>query len=141
MKKHRPKLAPTIPGIFIQAVAREGFLGAAPRDYPYSVPAIRHLTELRFEAPVTFFVGENGSGKSTLLEGIAAAFGLNPEGGTKHERFATQSHAFKPLPLADPHQEPRSAHGLVFLESRVLLQCGVGDGPPGCRSVRRPQPA
>jgi predicted ATPase len=28
---------------------------------------------LRFDAPVTFFVGENGSGKSTLLEAIAIA--------------------------------------------------------------------
>src|SRR6059036_2380113 len=91
LKKHRPKLAPTVPGIFIQAVARERVLGAAPQDYPYSVPAIRHITELRFTTPVTFFVGENGSGKSTLLEGIAVAFGLNPEGGTKHERFTTQS--------------------------------------------------
>src|SRR5256884_6636066 len=79
MKKHRPKLAPTVPNIFIQAVARERVLGPDPRDYPYSVPAIRHLTELRFETPVTFFVGENGSGKSTLLEGIAVAFGRSEE--------------------------------------------------------------
>ena len=90
-RKHRPKLAPTIPGIFLQTVAREARLGAAPSDYPYSVPAIRHLRELTFDSPVTFFVGENGSGKSTLLEGIAVAFGLNPEGGTKHERFTTHS--------------------------------------------------
>ena len=117
MKRHRPKLAPTVPGIFIQAVARERVLGAAPQDYPYSVPAIRHLTELRFTTPVTFFVGENGSGKSTLLEGIAVAFGLNPEGGTKARAVHHAIHAFAPLPLADPHQEPRRAHGLVFPES------------------------
>ena len=91
MKRRRPKLAPTVPGIFIQAVARARSFGAAPQGYPYSVPAIRLLTELKFEAPVTFFVGENGSGKSTLLEGIALAFGLNPEGGTKYERFTTRS--------------------------------------------------
>ena len=36
----------------------------------------RHLSELRFETPVTFFVGEKGSGKSTLLEEIAVAFGV-----------------------------------------------------------------
>ena len=91
MKKPRPKLAPTVHGIFLQAVAREGSLGAPPTAYPFSVPAIRHLTRLAFDAPVTFFVGENGSGKSTLLEAIAVGFGLNPEGGTKHERFSTQS--------------------------------------------------
>src|SRR5438477_11844330 len=89
MKKRRPKLAPTVPGIFIQTVARVRSLGSDPREYPYSVPAIRHLTELRFETPVTFFDGENGSGKSTLHEGIAVALRLNPEGGTKHERFTT----------------------------------------------------
>ena len=62
-----------------------------PGAYPYSIPAIRHLETIEFPTPVTFFVGENGSGKSTLLEAIAAAFGLNPEGGTKHARFATRS--------------------------------------------------
>jgi predicted ATPase len=35
------------------------------------VPIIRSLERLRFEAPVTLFVGENGSGKSTLLEALA----------------------------------------------------------------------
>ncbi len=64
---------------------------AEPGAYPYSIPAIRCLGRLRFTGPVTFFVGENGSGKSTLLEGIAGAFGLNPEGGTRHVRFATRA--------------------------------------------------
>lgn len=41
--------------------------------FPFSVPAIRTLTEIEFDAPVTFFVGENGSGKSTLLESLAIA--------------------------------------------------------------------
>ena len=53
--------------------------GAPPDDastFPFSVPAIRSLSALRLDRPVTFFVGENGSGKSTLLEGIAAAVGL-----------------------------------------------------------------
>lgn len=58
--------------------------------YPFSIPAIRHLEQLSFPTPVTFFVGENGSGKSTLLEALAASFGLNPEGGTKHVRFSTR---------------------------------------------------
>src|SRR5688572_15236819 len=41
--------------------------------FPFTVPTISTLTDLEFEAPVTFFVGENGSGKSTLLEAIAIA--------------------------------------------------------------------
>jgi predicted ATPase len=115
MRKRRPKLAPTVPGIFVQAVARQGWLGSEPRDYPYSVPAIRHLTELRFETPVTFFVGENSSGKSTLLEGIAVAFGFNPEGGTKHERFtthSTHSELFGSLTLTKSRDAPTDSYFL-----------------------------
>ena len=59
--------------------------------YPFDIPAIRELDELRFEHPVTFFVGENGSGKSTLLEAIAVASGLNPEGGSRNFNFATRA--------------------------------------------------
>src|SRR3954464_6065989 len=47
--------------------------GGDDTRFPFSVPVIRTLAGLRFDSPVTFFVGENGSGKSTLLEGIAAA--------------------------------------------------------------------
>lgn len=49
--------------------------------YPFSLPLVRQLRALRFEAPVTFFVGENGSGKSTMLEAIAAAMGAVTAGG------------------------------------------------------------
>ena len=41
--------------------------------FPWTVPALRALRELRFEAPVTFLMGENGCGKSTLLEALAVA--------------------------------------------------------------------
>ncbi len=49
------------------------------------LPVVAGLRErtLVFHRPVTFFVGENGTGKSTLLEAIAAAWGFNPEGGTR----------------------------------------------------------
>ena len=83
--------------------------------YPYSIPVLRHLERLHFTKPVTFFVGENGSGKSTLLEGIAGAFGLNPEGGTKHVRFATRpSHStlFRELKLTKTRP---ASHGEAFL--------------------------
>ncbi|HEV2150311.1 MAG TPA: AAA family ATPase [Longimicrobiaceae bacterium] len=59
-------------------------------EYPFHLPAVRELEELTFTAPVTFLVGENGSGKSTLLEAVAAAWGFNPEGGSRNHLFATQ---------------------------------------------------
>ena len=65
--------------------------------YLLKIPAVRYLLEqgpLVLSRPVTFLVGENGTGKSTLLEAIAAAYGFNPEGGTKNFRFSTaQSHS------------------------------------------------
>lgn len=62
-----------------------------PSQYPYALPAIDGLTTLEFHPAVTFFVGENGSGKSTLLEALAMVMGLNPEGGNRNTRFATEA--------------------------------------------------
>ena len=45
-------------------------------EFPFSLPVFRDFETLRFEAPVTFFVGENGCGKSTLLEIVAGALRL-----------------------------------------------------------------
>lgn len=58
-------------------------------SYLRKIEAIRGVTRLSFDQPITFFVGENGSGKSTLLEAIAIAYGFNPEGGTKNYSFST----------------------------------------------------
>jgi predicted ATPase len=63
-------------------------------SYLRGLPAVRHLVRrggLSFDKPVTFLVGENGTGKSALLEGIAAAYGFNPEGGTKNFTFSTRA--------------------------------------------------
>jgi predicted ATPase len=59
--------------------------------YPFCIPAVRELHELEFHPDVTFIVGENGCGKSTLLEGIAVAWGFNPEGGTVNFGFSTRA--------------------------------------------------
>ena len=58
-------------------------------SFPFSVPAIRTLTTLSLEAPVTYFVGENGSGKSTLLEAIAIAAQLPTVGSTQPDHDST----------------------------------------------------
>jgi predicted ATPase len=59
-------------------------------QYPFALPAVRHLDVLTLHPQVTFFVGENGTGKSTLLEAIAVSWGFNAEGGTKNFRFGTR---------------------------------------------------
>ena len=71
--------------------------------FPFSVPAVRSLRELRLESPVTLFAGENGSGKSTLLEGIAAAVG-SPTAGREEvghdDSLAAQRELGRALRLA-----------------------------------------
>lgn len=53
--------------------------------YPFNIPSLNGGNiHLRFESPITFFVGENGTGKSTLLEAVAIGSGFNPGGGTRH---------------------------------------------------------
>lgn len=58
-------------------------------EYPFCLPAVSCLDGLELHPKVTFFVGENGTGKSTILESIAAAYGFNPEGGSKNFNFST----------------------------------------------------
>ena len=50
---------------------------APDRDrFPFNIPALQGLHEIKLPGPVTFFAGENGSGKSTLLEALAIATDL-----------------------------------------------------------------
>jgi predicted ATPase len=51
--------------------------------FPFELPIVRSLRTLRFEAPVTLFVGENGSGKSTVLEALAIAARAITAGSTE----------------------------------------------------------
>jgi len=67
---------------------------ASFEEYPFCLPAIKNINNLAFHPKVTYFVGENGTGKSTILESIAAAYGFNPEGGSKNFSFSTaKSHS------------------------------------------------
>ncbi len=61
-------------------------------SYLSRLPVVRYLAEkgsLPLTRDVTFFVGENGTGKSTLIEAVAAAYGFNPEGGSRNFSFST----------------------------------------------------
>ncbi len=63
-----------------------------PVAWPFTLPAVAQLLTdgLDLAPGVTFLVGENGSGKSTLIEALAAAYGLNVEGGSKGAQHRTR---------------------------------------------------
>lgn len=60
--------------------------------WPAMIPAVAQLLDdgLELAPGVTLLVGENGTGKSTLVEAVAMAFGLSPEGGSRHSRHSTR---------------------------------------------------
>lgn len=80
--------------LFLRGVRFQNGLPAVKKEDEYllMLPAVRALegNGLSFSQPVTFLMGENGSGKSTLLEAVAAAWGFNPEGGSRNFHFSTQ---------------------------------------------------
>ena len=101
------------------------------------IPAVRQLLEGRLEfGALTVFVGENGAGKSTIVEAIAAAYGLNPEGGTHNARYATLA---SESPLDGHLQLARGAGSSrkgVFLRAETMhAHFGyleeIEGGPPG----------
>ncbi len=63
------------------------------RGFPFELPVVRKFQEIRFDAAVTFLVGENGSGKSTVLEALAAAVGSVVVGGEDVRADKTLAHA------------------------------------------------
>ena len=45
-------------------------------EYPFNIPVVKNFERIKFNSPVTFFVGENGVGKSTFIEAIAVNLDL-----------------------------------------------------------------
>src|SRR5258706_10545129 len=87
-------MPPIIKRTFLDAVRLERDRVQNFNEYPFNIPAVRHLRRLEIHPAITFFIGENGSGKSTLLEAIATKYGFNAEGGSKNFNFAThESHS------------------------------------------------
>jgi predicted ATPase len=78
------------PPVVRVAVSPEAAL--SPDEWPLTIPAVAQLARdgMDLAKGVTFLVGENGSGKSTIVEGVAQAFGLNPEGGSTGSQHATR---------------------------------------------------
>lgn len=75
--------------IYVEKI-RNRHIPSPEEEYPYNIPALKHLKEMVFQKEVTFIAGENGSGKSTLTEAIAVCAGFNPEGGGRNFHFGTR---------------------------------------------------
>lgn len=75
----------------VRRISRHPDADVDPTSWPYTLAPVRQLLEdgLDLAPGITFLVGENGSGKSTLVEGVAMAFGLGAEGGTRNTRHQT----------------------------------------------------
>jgi predicted ATPase len=65
------------PGPYVLGLRRLEY----PDVFPFTVPAVAQIEEVRLDRRVTLLAGENGSGKSTILEAIAAAVGFTEQGG------------------------------------------------------------
>lgn len=58
-------------------------------EYPFNIPVIQKMNEIKFNKRVTFLIGGNGIGKSTLLEALAVKLDIPAEGGTKNYIYST----------------------------------------------------
>ena len=103
-------------------------------SFPFSLPLIRNLGEIEFSEQVTFIIGENGAGKSTLLEALAIAWGLNPEGGSKNYRFAsndTHSNFHEALTITRGVARPKDEYFLraetFYNLATYVDELGTGD--------------
>src|SRR5229473_1538933 len=104
--------------------------------YPFSIPAVRQLAELKLDSRVTLFAGENGSGKSTLVEAIAVAAGFNAEGGSQNMTVSTRashSQLHKHLRLVRGTRRPRTGY---FLRAESFFNVATNieeldEGPGG----------
>jgi predicted ATPase len=126
---------PLVRAIELATPLESGVVG----EHPWNLPVIRALGDgLALHPKVTFLVGENGSGKSTLLEAIAAAAGLNPEGGTSNFAFSTRaSHSdlWQALRLVRGTRRPRMDYFLraesVFTAATYIDELHAADPQAG----------
>ncbi len=66
---------------FIDRISAASPTGSSHK-FPYNIPAIQKLDNLRLHPAVTFLIGENGSGKSTIIEAIAIRLRFEEIGGS-----------------------------------------------------------
>ena len=66
--------------------------------FPFALPVLTGVDDIRLDAPVTLLAGDNGTGKSTLVEAIAEAMGFSAEGG---ELERSGERPARPRPVLD----------------------------------------
>ncbi len=77
------------PGPFLSGFIRDSrrweLAAAKAREegtgYPFEVPVLAAIEQLRLDTAVTLLAGDNGTGKSTVVEICAEAIGFDPQGG------------------------------------------------------------
>jgi predicted ATPase len=89
----KPDRRPFGPGPYLLSVGLKGI----DEGYPFDIAAVRALPTMRFDAPVTFLVGENGSGKSTVIEALARVLRFDLQGGTTGTELGPRHLAHDPL--------------------------------------------
>ncbi len=124
---------PYLQSIFIKSDASLDF-----NSYPFNIPAVAKLDQIRFHPDATFFVGENGAGKSTVLEAIALALGYSPEGGTRNVQLETTksvSSLYESIGLVQSYRKPRDGYFLraetFFNVATYMDEVGYLDGYGG----------
>ncbi len=111
-------------------------------EYPFSVPTIASLDELKLKSRVCFFVGENGSGKSTLLEAIAANYGFAREGGSRNFAFQEERERNDVNPLADALRlgyDDKTGNGFFLRAESFFNLATLMEELGAVRSSSRPQ--
>jgi predicted ATPase len=79
---------------------------------------VQALEELRFDAPITFLVGENGAGKSTLVEALAYALGFDAQSGTTGDEMGRRHRGSNPLgEVVEFELGPRKPREQFFLRA------------------------
>ncbi|WP_419656226.1 conserved uncharacterized protein, AAA ATPase related [Desulfosarcina variabilis str. Montpellier] len=102
--------------------------------YPFSLPVFNQTRQIRFECPVTFFVGENGTGKSTFLEALALAGNIHiwrSCGGVRYQVNHYEKQLFKYISLAWANGKvPGSYFGSeIFNDFRRILDSWASTDP------------
>ena len=76
--------------------------------FPYEVPAVAAIEDLRLDAPITLLAGDNGSGKSTIVEAVAESMGFAAQGGELERSGALPPAPRAPAPSSSSPRTRRS---------------------------------